>query len=173
MPLPRLIPALPVLLALLAVPAAARDPVMLAGPAPGQEVVLPLDALRALPAETREVAFLTSKGEEKARYTGTRLWDLLAGRGFVDPANHPALLRTLVVVTAGDGYTLVLAAADLAPELGDTPVLLAYAREGEALAADRLPRLIVPGDRRGARNVFDIARISVRVLDPIPQEKTP
>lgn len=168
MPILRLL-ALPFLLALLAAPAAARDPVVLAGA--GKELDLPLDALRALPSESVDVAFLTSKGEEKARYTGAKLWDILAGNGLIDPADHPALLRSLVIVTAGDGYTLVLSAGELAPELGDAPVLLAHAREDQAIAPARSPRLVVPGDRRGARSVIDVARIEVRPL--APTEKTP
>jgi hypothetical protein len=163
MPVLRLL-ALPLLLALLSAPAAARDPVVLAGA--GKELNLPLDALRALPSESADVAFLTSKGEEKARYTGAKLWDILIGNGLIDPTDHPALLRSLVIVTAGDGYTLVLSAGELAPELGDTPVLLAHAREGQAIEPARSPRLIVPGDRRGARSVIDVARIEVRPLAP-------
>lgn len=178
----RLLPALTApLLAALALwpaisPALARDPVALTGY--GREIALSAEALRALPAETLTVAYLTSKGPERARFTGPRLWDILAAQGLVDADRHGALLRTLVVVTAGDGYTLVLSAGDLAPELGDAPVLLAHAREGEAIAPARAPRLVVPGDRRGARQVFDVARIEVRVIDaassdPTRQENTP
>lgn len=156
--------ALPLLLALTAAPAAARDPVELAGA--GEEINLPLDALRALPSESVDVAFLTSRGEEKARYTGTKLWDILVGNGLIDPTDHPVLLRSLVIVTAGDGYTLVLSAGELAPELGDAPVLLAHARDGAAIEPARSPRLVVPGDRLGARSVIDVARIEVRPLAP-------
>lgn len=170
MPVLRLL-ALPFLLALLAAPAAARDPVVLAGA--GKEVALSLDALRALEPQTHEVAFLTSKGEETGRYTGAKLWDILAGNGLIDPNAHGALLRSLVIVTAGDGYTLVLSAGELAPDLGNKPVLLAYARDGAALDAGRSPRLIVPGDARGARNVRDVARIEVRLFDASATEKAP
>lgn len=161
---------------LLAVPALARDPVILAGE--GREVALPAEALRALPSETLTVAYLTSRGPERVRVTGPRLWDILTGQGLLDTDLHGALARSLVVITAGDGYRLVLAAGDLAPELGDAPVLLAHAREGEPIAAARAPRLVVPGDRRGARQMFDVARIEVRVIDaassdPTRQENTP
>jgi len=167
--------AIAAVMVLSAAPALARDPLALAGA--GRELSLSLEALRALPSETVDVAFLTSKGEETARYTGARLWDILAGNGLVDPARHGAFPRTVIVLTAGDGYTLALSAGELAPELGNAPVILAYARNGAPLAAGRTPRLIVPGDRRGTRNVFDIARIEVRVLgEPqgnAVQEKTP
>lgn len=170
MSLPRLLaPAL--ILALLAGPAAARDPVVLAGG--DKHISLALDTLRALPAQDADVTFLTSKGEEKARFTGARLWDILVGNWLIDPTAHHALLRHVVVVTAGDGYTLVLSAGELAPELGNVPVLLAYARDGEAIPAARTPRLIVPGDRRGVRNVFDVARIEVRPIDRRPHDHTP
>lgn len=156
---------------LLSGPALARDPVTLAGA--GRTLDLSVAALRALEPQTREVAFLTSKGEETGRYTGARLWDILAGSGLIDPAAHGALLRTLVIVTAGDGYTLILSAGELAPDLGNKPVLLAYARDGAPLDAGRSPRLIVPGDARGARNVRDVARIEVRLFDASAKEKAP
>ncbi|UOK71059.1 hypothetical protein [Ancylobacter polymorphus] len=166
-----------VLLLLGASPANAADPVTLAGA--GKEEALSVAALRALPAETLTVTYATAKGPERARFTGPRLWDLLVARGLVDTDPHRALLRSVIVVTAGDGYRLVLAAADLAPDLGDAPILLAHTREGEPLATARAPRLVVPGDRRGARQMFDVARIEVRVLDAPPsppastQENTP
>ncbi|MBB3769795.1 hypothetical protein FHS55_000381 [Angulomicrobium tetraedrale] len=163
--------ALFVAAALLSGDAFARDPVVLA--APGATRDLRLDTLRALEPQTRDVAFRTSKGEETGRYTGARLWDILTTNGLIDPAAHGALLRTLVIVTAGDGYTLVLSAGELAPDLGNTPVLLAYARDGVPIEPARSPRLIVPGDARGARNVLDVARIDVRLLDAPTKEKTP
>lgn len=110
----------------------------------GKELNLPLDALRALPSESVDVAFLTSRGEEKARYTGAKLWDILAGNGLIDPADHPALLRSLVIVTAGDGYALMLSAGELAPELGDAPVLLAHARDDQSIAPARSPASSCP-----------------------------
>lgn len=155
-----------ILLLLGASPANAADPVTLAGAS--KEETLSLAALRALPAETLTVTYATSKGSERARFTGPRLWDILTAQGLIDTDSHRALLRSVIVITAGDGYALVLAAADLAPDLGDAPVLLALAREGEPLHAGRTPRLVVPGDRRGARQMFDVARIEVRVLDAPP-----
>ncbi len=165
------------LLALCSAPAFARASVTLVGA--GKEVSLSADALRVLPAETLTVAYQTSKGPERARFTGARLWDILTAQGLIDADAHGALLRSIVVVTAGDGYAVVLAAGDLAPDLGDAPVLLAHVRDGEAIPAARTPRLVVPGDRRGGRQMFDVMRIEVRVLDaPLPppapeQEKAP
>lgn len=157
--------------ALLSGPALARDPVTLAGA--GRTLDLRVATLRALEPRSREVAFLTSKGEETGRYTGPKLWDILTGNGLIDPNAHGALLRSLVIVTAGDGYSLVLSAGELAPDLGNKQVLLAYDRDGIPLDAGRSPRLIVPGDARGARNVLDVARIEVRPFDASAKEKTP
>ncbi|MCS0501076.1 hypothetical protein [Ancylobacter mangrovi] len=169
----RALPAIALPLALLAPaePALARDPLALA--APGRTLTLPLAALEALPAVTREVTFLTSQGEEHARYTGASLWSVLVGNGLVDPADLHALIRQVVIVTGGDGYVLVLSAGELAPELGAAPILLVHQRDGAPLPAARSPRLVVPGDRRGARQVFDVARIEVRTLPEPPTGENP
>lgn len=165
MRLPRLAPhrfALSLVLAL-PVPALAADPVRLAGG--GREIALSLEALRALPAQTRAVAFETSRGQEQGVYRGAPLWDLLVGNGLIDPAAHGAVPRLAIIVTAGDGYMLVLSAGELAPDLGNAAAFLAYERDGAPLPAARSPRLVMPGDRRGARQVLDVARIELRRLD--------
>lgn len=105
---------------LLAAPALARDPVALAGA--GRTLDLSVAALRALEPQTREVAFLTSKGEETGRYTGAKLWDIPAGNGLIDPAAHGALLRTLTIATliGVEGGVLAVRGLDC---LDGTPLL--------------------------------------------------
>ena len=40
--------------------------------------------------------------------------------------------------------------------------MIAWSVDGEPLPEDESLRLIVPGDTRGARNVYDVIRIEVR-----------
>jgi DMSO/TMAO reductase YedYZ molybdopterin-dependent catalytic subunit len=149
-----------------AAPGMAREPIALSDGA--ATTALSEEALRALPATTLDVSFLTSRGQEQARYTGAPLWSVLTQAKLVDPDAHKGLLRRIVIVTGRDGYTLVLSAGELAPELGAKQVLLAYERDGTPLPADKGLRLIVPGDGRGARSVVDVARIDVQTVEKAP-----
>ncbi|GAB4068607.1 molybdopterin-dependent oxidoreductase [Ancylobacter sonchi] len=142
-----------------AIPAQARDLALTAPGIPAQ--ALAPEALRKLPATTVEVSFLTSRGEETGRFTGALLWDVLAAAGLVDPKDHHGIARSAVLVTARDGYAAVLGLGEIAPELEGKQVLIAYERDGAALPDDKLPRLVIPGDRRGSRAVFSVDRVDI------------
>ncbi|MCK0196361.1 hypothetical protein MWN34_05475 [Ancylobacter sp. 6x-1] len=122
---------------------------------------LTIAALKALPSRSLTVTFQTSKGEERARYTGALLWEVLAGLA-PNEGKHPELHR-VVRVTARDGYVVLLSMGELAPDFGDVPALLAYERDGAPLKAGI--RLILPGDTRGARNVVDVTRLDILQLE--------
>jgi len=169
MPLRRHLKA-PALVALVAfagsLPCMAREPIAMSDGV----TMAPLSekALRALPATTLDVSFLTSKGQEQARYTGALLWSVLTANKMLDPDAHKGLLRRFLVVTGRDGYTLVLSAGEIAPELGARQIMIAYERDGAALPPDKGLRLIVPGDARGARSVVDVTRIDVKTVEQTP-----
>ncbi|MBS7542017.1 molybdopterin-dependent oxidoreductase [Ancylobacter oerskovii] len=147
-------------LAMLSATAVPAQDLRLSAPEAGTRMLAP-DALRALPAVTLETSFLTSRGEETGRFTGARLWDVLTAAGLVDPKDHHGIARSAVLVTARDGYAALLGLGELAPDLEAKAVLVAYERDGAALPEDRQPRLVIPGDRRGSRAVFAIARIDI------------
>jgi hypothetical protein len=78
----------------------------------------------------------------------------------VDPGRkHPSLPLT-ILVTGADGYAAALSRGEISPDLAAAPVLIAYAEDDHPL--DR-PRLVVPGDVEGARDVSDL--VDVRVVD--------
>ena len=160
-------PALALLLAFAGgLPGMAREPITLSDGA--TTTPLSEQALRALPATTLDVSFLTSKGKEQARYTGALLWTVLTDAKLIDPDAHKGLLRRFLVVTGRDGYTLVLAAGEIAPELGARQIILAYERDGAPLDPAKGLRLVVPGDARGARSVLDVARIDIKTVEKTP-----
>jgi hypothetical protein len=68
--------------------------------------------------------------------------------------------RLVVRVTGADGYTAVVALAEIAPQFAERPILLAGRMNGAPLPDNAL-RLIVPGDRRGGRSVRDVIRIDI------------
>jgi hypothetical protein len=113
-----------------------------------------------LPAIEQKVSFLTGHGPEQATYTGALLWSVLDHAGMLG-GDRRARLRRTVLVTGRDGYTAVLALAEIDPEFEGKQVLLAYRRDGQPMDAHAL-RLVVPADRHGGRSVRDVVRIDLR-----------
>ncbi len=113
---------------------------------------------------TLEVTYLSGEDTISATYTGVLLWDLLSAA----QPNYNANVRNdrlsmLLVVTGSDGYQAVVALAEIDPEFGDKPVLLAYDENGTPISDDLGGlRLVVPGDERGGRYVRGVANISLR-----------
>lgn len=120
------------------------------------------ESLAGLAAVEKDVVFQTSKGESKGRYRGVLLWAVLEKAGLGKGGDiHPALRQTFVV-TGRDGYAIAFSVGEVAPDFGDTPVMIATDRDGKPLPPEEGLRLIVPGDKRGARNVRDVATIELR-----------
>lgn len=122
-----------------------------------------LHDLQALPPTTENVFFYTGKGPVQSKFTGVLLWDLLAAAKIkTDPNIKNGILRKSVVVSGSDGYAVRLSAGEIEPASGGEQVIVAYAQDGAPLGKDSgFARLIVPGDKAGARDVFWIARITV------------
>jgi hypothetical protein len=147
------------------------DPVGLTEPAPPLPGLLvqragkashmiSFERLAALKPVTQRVAFLTGQGEQQNEWTGPLLWDVLAASGVADaikPAEH---VRLAVRVTGADGYTAVVALAEISPQFAGRPIQLADHLNG-ALLPDHGLRLVVPGDKRGGRSVRDVVRIDL------------
>ena len=84
----------------------------------------------------------------------------------VKPDERNPLLSRYLIVTAKDGYRLVISGGELDPIFGDVPMRLAWEEDGQPLTGDRGPfRLVVPGDRRGGRQTDGVIRIEVRGID--------
>jgi molybdate transport system substrate-binding protein len=147
------------------------DPVALAEPVPpssgllvqrtGQAShVIPVDRIGALKPITQTVTFTTEHGERQAEWTGPSLWDVLGASGLLESVNVSEQPRLVVRVTGSDGYTAVVALAEIAPQFAGRPVQLAYQMNGTPLPNNAL-RLVVPGDRRGGRSVRDVIRVDI------------
>ena len=132
---------------------------------------LTVEQAMQLGSESVDVQFQSSKGTEQHRYTGVRLWDVLQHVGLqLDTNRKNDQLRKYVVVTAKDGYEVVIGLGEIDPNFGARPVLLAWEEDGTRLAGDRGPfRLVVPGDVRGGRYVTGVVRIEVRDIDSPPR----
>jgi hypothetical protein len=85
--------------------------------------------LQALPSETVEVTYESGGAPEDHTITWVRLYDVLEHVGIAaDPAIHHPLLSRSLIVTANDGYQIVLSGGELDPAFGNAPMLLAWSR---------------------------------------------
>jgi hypothetical protein len=148
--------------ALLIVPAAAQSS------APGPVLSLEgkikqpqhwaLDDLKKMQAQKVQVSYLTERGQVSASYTGVLLWSLLQSAGGIDDATRNAIVSHTIRITATDNYVVVLSTGEIAPDFGNAQALVAYERDGKPL--DNF-RVVMPGDKHGARDIHDVATIKI------------
>jgi DMSO/TMAO reductase YedYZ molybdopterin-dependent catalytic subunit len=119
---------------------------------------LTLDQLRALPAQHVDATFTTMHGPDHHLWTGVLLWDLVAKAGLKDEPGKRTTMRHVLMVSGTDGYTAAIAIGEIDPMLAGNQILLAYRAEDDLKSL----RLIVPGDKHGARDVHDVSGIEVR-----------
>jgi hypothetical protein len=96
-------------------------------------------------------------------YTGVGLWTFLSQVvGLKAPASirHPSL-SMYVVARGSDGYRVLFSLAELDPEFGNQPDLIAYALGGAGLGANGFARLVVPNDVKGGRYVANLVALEV------------
>jgi molybdate transport system substrate-binding protein len=147
------------------------DPVALAEPVPpapelliqrtGQAShLISVDRIGALRPITQTVTFTTEHGEREAEWTGPLLWDVLVASGVLESVKVSEQPRLVARVTGSDGYSAVIAVAEIAPQFAGRPIQLANHMNGAELPDNAL-RLVVPGDRRGGRSVRDVIRIDI------------
>lgn len=122
---------------------------------------LSLEDISKFPLIEQDVQFQTSKGEEKGHYKGALLWAILEAKG-IKTAGHNEQLRRTFVVEGSDGYQIAFSVGEIDPDFGNLPITIAVERDGQPLVPGEGFRLIVPGDKRGARFVKDIVKIDVR-----------
>jgi len=117
-----------------------------------------VDEIRALAApQTRSVSFESSAGSQCQTYVGAALIDVVMPTlpNVDGNAKHP-LLPVAALAVGADGYSTAVSWAEIAPDLTATPVLVAYTEDGQPLDQ---PRLVVPGDVKGARYVSILAEL--------------
>jgi DMSO/TMAO reductase YedYZ molybdopterin-dependent catalytic subunit len=127
--------------------------------------------LQALPAETVDATYRMSDGSEaRHTFTGPRLWDALQiAEPMIEPELPESSLRLFVVLTAKDGYVVVLSMGEIDPEFGGQPYLLAWEEDGQPLAGEQGPAMLVtPGDVSEGRFIYGVVSIEVRSIDDAP-----
>jgi DMSO/TMAO reductase YedYZ molybdopterin-dependent catalytic subunit len=130
-----------------------------------------LQVLQKLPTTRVHDVYISGGGIGEGTFTGVLLWDLIeAASVIVGPDQRNDLLRKYVLITGSDCYETVYSIGELSPGHGGShSVIVAFQRDGERLGPeDGMARIINPGDKFGARRVFNITRIQV-LGPPAPQ----
>ena len=124
-------------------------------------------SLNALPHSIENVTFLTKTGPQSSSFKGVLLWNLLTTAGIkTDPTRDGQFQYVEITVT--DCYQVVLALGELDPNLGGEQILVADSQNGSPLGRDTgFARIIVPGDKFGARDTFWIDKIEVLFGPPL------
>ncbi|MFJ8864567.1 molybdopterin-dependent oxidoreductase [Streptomyces sp. NPDC102473] len=116
--------------------------------------------LRAWPQHQARVSFeCATSGTRHHCFTGPLLHDVLHDAGpCFDPARRKDRLRFLIALSGADGHHVLLSWAEIDPDFGQAPVLLAVSIDDTPL--DRAgPQLVLPQDRCGARHISGINAI--------------
>ena len=117
-----------------------------------------LDDLRQISAQHADVTYQTDRGPVTAGFTGVPLWSLIDAAGGLADTGKGAAIRHAIRITAKDGWVVVTSTGEIAPDFGGKQALVAYERDGKPLDDFRV---VMPGDKHGARNARDVVTITV------------
>ena len=103
----------------------------------------------------REKVSVAEQGGTKAEYEGVPLREILTRAGVAMGKDlRGKALASYILAKARDGYQVVFALAEVAPEFANESILVADKRDGKPLTEQQGPfRLVCPNDKAGARSV--------------------
>ena len=115
-------------------------------------LVLKADDLAKMPRQTVSVQ---EHDGSKVEYEGVLLWEILKRAGApADKQLRGKAMASYLLAKAHDGYQVVFTLAEMSPEFGNETIILADKRGGQPLTGNQGPlKLVVPGDKAGARSV--------------------
>jgi len=142
---------------------AAAEPMLTIDGAVSHALTLSAADLAALPQSDVRIAYLTGHGSEEATYSGVPLWSLIAKAGLGEALqSRKTHTGHYLLLTASDGYLVVLALGEIDPDLEGKPALIALRRDGQPIDAKDAFRLALPGDKHGARNLHLLTHIELK-----------
>ena len=111
----------------------------------------------------RATAQVVERDGTKVEYEGVLLRDILKRAGApVEKDLRGKALASYILAKARDGYQVVFGLAEVAPQFGNEPVLVADTRDGKPLNGSLGPfRLVCPNDKEGARSVRMLEALDV------------
>jgi hypothetical protein len=124
------------------------------------QATITLAQVRVMPQHT---AVITGKDGEQRTYTGALLKEvMMQACPSVAAIEKRTMVATLVQVDASDGYRAVVAMTETDSSFRAQPVLLTWQCDGKPLSDHDGPfQLVVPEDRRHARNVRKVTSLEV------------
>lgn len=130
------------------------------------DVAHPLSLAKADLAKMHRTS-VTVKGEGgdavETTYEGVLLYDILKQAGApLDKQLMGKALASYILAEARDGYQVVYSLAEFDPNFGNNKVIVADTINGKPLFDYQGPfRLVVPGDKKGARSIRMLEKITV------------
>lgn len=118
--------------------------------------------LKGLQSVTIDVSYEAQGKIQANQFTGVPLLDVLNKAGIVDGEGKGGRFRRVVEIEGGDKYVIAVALGEIEPNLEAKQVLVAYLQNGKPVDSAGGVRLVVPGDKHGARSVRDVVRITVK-----------
>ena len=131
----------------------------------GGEVTTPLTLSAAdLTAMPRTTAVAKDKQGNPHSFEGVALADIFKKAGVTTGRDlRGENLAKYVLITCADNYQVVFSLAELDSSFTDRVVILADQMEGKPLPAGVGPfRIVVPGEKKPARNCFQVLSIDVK-----------
>jgi DMSO/TMAO reductase YedYZ molybdopterin-dependent catalytic subunit len=114
--------------------------------------------LAALPQKTMTVTYHTAHGEQTRTESGPLLSDVVPATALAATTAKNDQLAFAMLAVGADGYAAAIAYGEVAPHITHQSVILALTQDGKPLAT---PRLIVPADLAGGRDIRDLVEIHV------------
>lgn len=134
-------------------------------------LTLTTEQLQQYPSESVEVTFELGGTQVTHTFTGTRMLGLIDAAELLAPRDtrYP-LLQHYFVLTAKDGYQVVIAGGELDPQYGAIPYLLAWEIDGQPLSEGDAPAFFVaPYDYLDGRMVWGLTTIEVHsITETVP-----
>jgi hypothetical protein len=128
----------------------------------------PVTLTAAMLASLPRAQVTTVNNGIRTTYDGVWLSDVLTHAGVaLGPALRGRALASYVLATAADGYQVLFSLGELDPAITDGRVLLADTADGRPLYGESGSfRLVIPGDKRGARAVRALSSLTLVTLEP-------
>jgi DMSO/TMAO reductase YedYZ molybdopterin-dependent catalytic subunit len=130
------------------------------------EVTKPLTLSAAdLASMPRTTAVAKDKQGMPHTFSGVALAEIFNRAGVtIGPQLRGKNLAKYVLVSCADGYQVVFSLGELDSSFTDRVVILADQEEGKPLSEATGPyRIVVPGDKKPARNCFKVTSIAIKV----------
>jgi DMSO/TMAO reductase YedYZ molybdopterin-dependent catalytic subunit len=129
------------------------------------EVLTPLTLTATdLAAMPRTTAIAKDKQGVPHTFSGVALSEIFSKAGVTTGRQlRGENLAKYLLVTCADGYQVVFSLAELDSSFTDRVVILADQIEGQPLPAGTGPfRIVVPGEKKPARNCFQVTTLAIR-----------